>query len=372
MSNATLPPPIWVASPEAFSRLIEDLQRQPRFAVDTEANSLHAYREQVCLIQFSTPENDYILDPLALSDLNALAPIFANPAIEKVFHAAEYDLLGLKRDFGIEARSIFDTMQAARLLGYRQVGLDTILATRFGLQVNKHYQKVNWARRPLPWEWLNYACLDTHYLIPLREALYAELKACGRDALAQEEFARLARLRDSCASSPPLWQRLNGAQNLDERTLAILKELCLWREREARRLNRPVFKVLSEKTLLALARLAPQTHHVLEQAGLTRRQVRCFGDGILNAIRRGKENPPVSRSLPVRPSQAYLDRLERLRRWRQSVGKRLGLASDLVLPREYLCAIAERAPQSYDELAAIMQDSPWRLQHFGREILRLL
>lgn len=372
MNNATLPPPIWVASAEALSRLVEDLQRQPLFAVDTEANSLHAYREQVCLLQFSTPENDYILDPLTLPDLSALVPVFSNPAIEKVFHAAEYDLIGLKRDFGIEARSIFDTMQAARLLGYRRVGLDAMLAARFGLRVDKRYQKANWARRPLPPEWLDYARLDTHYLLPLREALYTELKACGREALAKEEFARLARPKDPCASPPPLWQRLNGAQGLDERALAILKELCLWREREARRLNRPVFKVLSEKTLIALARLAPRTHRDLQQAGLTERQIRGFGDEILNAVLRGKASPPVVRSRPARPSQAYLHRLERLRRWRQSVGRRLGLESDLVLPREYLYAIAERAPQSYDELATILQDSPWRLQHFGQEILRLV
>jgi ribonuclease D len=370
--TAALPPPIWVATPEALLCLVEELRRQPRLAVDTEANSLHAYREQVCLIQFSTPDRDYLLDPLALPDLSALAPIFSNPNIEKVFHAAEYDLIGLRRDFGLEVCSIFDTMQAARLLGYRQVGLEAMLTARFACHTDKRYQRVDWARRPLLPEWLDYARRDTHYLLPLREALWEELKACGREALAREEFARLARGKNSSPSSLPLWQRLPGARHLDERHLAILKELCLWREREAQRLNRPCFKVVGEKTLVDLARLAPQTRRELENAGLTDRQIHCFGEGILQAVQRGRAGPPLPHLRPKRPDPAYVLRLERLRRWRQSVGQQLGIDSGLILPREFLYAIVECPPQSLEELSQRMPDSPWRLEHFGQDILRLV
>ncbi len=372
MSNATLPPPIWVETPTALLEVAANLQRQPRLAVDTEANSLHAYREKVCLLQISTPEQDYLLDPLALPDLSPLAPVFSDPRIEKVFHAAEYDLLGLQRDFGFEVCSIFDTRQAARLLGYRQVGLNALLAACFGLQVDKSCQKADWARRPLPPEWQEYARADTHYLLPLRDLLQRQLQACDRLGWAQEEFARLTRLKRNDAPALPLWQRLNGAQEMDGRQLAILKELCLWREREAQRLDRPVFKIIGEQTLVALAQRAPQTSHELKEAGLTERQVRCFGREILAAIRRGLQSPPIPRVWSARPAQDYLDRLERLRRWRQATGKRLGVESDLVLPREFMCAIAERPPHSMDELAALMQDSPWRLQRFGADILHLL
>ncbi len=372
MNINALPPPIWIDTPTALLQLAENLKRQERLAVDTEANSLHAYREKVCLLQISTPEQDYLLDPLALPDLSPLVPIFANPQIEKVFHAAEYDLRGLRRDFGIEVCSIFDTWQAARLVGYRQVGLNALLATHFGLQVDKRCQKADWARRPLPPEWQEYARLDTHYLLSLRDLLYAELQACDRLAWAQEEFTRLTRSKKKRTTTLPLWQRLNGAQGLDARRLTVLKELCLWREREARSLNRPVFKVLSEQALVSLARRVPQTPHELAEAGLTERQIQRFGQAILAAIQRGLESPPVSRTCPARPGQDYLDRLERLRHWRQIVSKHLGVESDLVLPRELLLAIAERAPKSHEELAAIMPDSPWRLQHFGPEILRIL
>src|SRR5512136_2792348 len=96
-----------------LKKLATILAKEPKIAVDTESNSLFAYREQVCLIQFSTPDADYLVDPLALTDLSPLAPIFADPNIQKTFHAAEYDLICLKRDLNIKVCNIFDTMQAA-------------------------------------------------------------------------------------------------------------------------------------------------------------------------------------------------------------------------------------------------------------------
>jgi ribonuclease D len=128
MTVETLPPPVWVDDQINLKRMAEHLSMQTRVAVDTESNSLHAYRERVCLIQFSTPKRDYVVDPLALEDLSLLAHLFSSAKVEKIFHAAEYDLICLKRDFGFEFNNLFDTMQAARILGYQYVGLDSILA----------------------------------------------------------------------------------------------------------------------------------------------------------------------------------------------------------------------------------------------------
>src|SRR5471032_3197478 len=110
MSSSALPPPILVADEDSLGRLVRDLAAHPLVAVDTESNSLHAYRERVCLIQFSIPGADYIVDPIRLSDVSGLATLFANPDQQKVFHAAEYDIVCLKRDYRFEVRNIFDTM----------------------------------------------------------------------------------------------------------------------------------------------------------------------------------------------------------------------------------------------------------------------
>ena len=169
MSSSPLAPPILVADQDGLDRLVGALAAHPVVAVDTESNSLHAYRERVCLIQFSTPAADYIVDPIRLPDLGPLAPLFANPDQQKVFHAAEYDLICLRRDYRFEFANIFDTMSAARTLGWPQVGLAAILDTHFGVTMNKKYQRADWKRRPLTPEQLDYARLDTHYLVALRD-----------------------------------------------------------------------------------------------------------------------------------------------------------------------------------------------------------
>src|SRR5512134_640758 len=136
MTNQVLPPPVWVDKPHTYKQMLADLVTQTRVAVDTESNSLHAYREQVCLVQFSTRKTDYVVDPLALHDLRSLGPIFNNSRIEKIFHAAEYDLICLRRDFGFEFSNLFDTMHGARVLGYPFVGLDNLLAEKFQFEMD--------------------------------------------------------------------------------------------------------------------------------------------------------------------------------------------------------------------------------------------
>ena len=168
MLHQIFPPPLWVDAPVVFHQMIGDLSAESRIAVDTESNSLHAYREQVCLIQFTTPLKDYVVDPLALNDLSALGPIFSDPKIEKIFHAAEYDLICLRRDFGFKISNLFDTMHAARRMGYPYVGLDNLLAEKFQFEMDKRHQKADWAVRPLTAAQLDYARLDTHFLFALR------------------------------------------------------------------------------------------------------------------------------------------------------------------------------------------------------------
>ncbi len=368
---APLAPPVWVDQPAALERMVRDLRSQPRLAVDTESNSLHAFHEQVCLIQFSTRRKDYLLDPLDLKDLHLLAPIFANPKIEKVFHAVEYDLIGLKRDFNFELRNIFDTMQSARILGYKQVGLDAMLALKFNLQVDKRYQKADWAYRPLTPEMLNYARLDTHYLVALRDVLQKELKAAGRWELAREEFVRMAKLNGNGRVSLPSWQRMSGIQKMAGSQLAILKELCDWRDQVAEQRARPVFKVLDDRRLAAIAAAQPERLKDLE-AILTETQRRQFGAGVLQAVRRGQACPPLTLTRQARPRQAVLNRANLLSQWRKEQGQKLHMESDIILPKSWMQSIAETDPRTLEQLAELMPDSPWRLEQFGEQILKVI
>ena len=372
VNHDILPPPIWVSTTTGLKKLVDDLRSQPRVAVDTESNSLHAYREQVCLLQFSIPSADYLVDPLILLDLSPLAPLFSDPMIEKVFHAVEYDQICLKRDFGITISNIFDTMQAARILGYKQVGLDSMLAEKIGITLNKRYQKADWGGRPLSPEMLNYARLDTHHLLDLRDALQAELKARGRWELAYEEFARLAAGNGVIKPEVPSWQRVKGTQHFTPRQLTILNELCLWRDAQAEKMARPVFKVMDDKRLVSIALATPKTQADLEALNLTPRQVYVFGDNILQAVMRGKKAYLIQRTHTGRPDPNFLDRLNLLSGWRKDIALKIGVESDIVLPKAWMHTIAEQNPKNMLELSALMPKAPWRLGAFGVEILKTL
>jgi ribonuclease D len=368
-----LSPPIVVADVDALQELGRALALHPVVAVDTESNSLHAYRERVCLIQFSTPDADYILDPLAVPRLDALAPFFASGEQQKVFHAAEYDLICLRRDYGFEVTNIFDTMSAARSLGWPQVGLAAILDTHFGVQMNKQYQRADWKRRPLSAEQLDYARLDTHYLIALRDRQLEALTAAGRWPEAQEEFERLAAHRGEKTDAEPdpaaFW-RVKGARELTPVQAGVLQALFAYREEQAQRIDRPPFKVMSEATLLELARSAPR--RAADLRGLSPEQMRRYADGVLRAIEQGLRAPAPAPPLIEREPEEVRDRYDRLHTWRKDTARARGVESDVILPRTVLRDLARRPPRTLADLAEIADFGPYRRGMYGREILALL
>lgn len=366
----------WIAAPNHLEEMAVDLNRHKRLAVDTESNSLHAYKERVCLIQFSTGEKDYLVDPLALKDLSPLGPIFANPQIEKIFHAAEYDLICLKRDYHFQFTNLFDTMLAGRILGRNEVGLASMLEAEFGIHLDKRFQRANWARRPLPAEWQAYARLDTHYLLPLRDRLQAELVSRGRWELAREDFVRMCHADASNGghnNGNPCW-RISGSRDLSAQEASVLSELCAFREEQARLSDVPPFKILSNETLLSLAVQQPETFEDLEKMrGLGPWLLKHHGARILDAVRRGRTSRPIQPppSLP-RPKEDYLNRLEALRAWRKQAAEEMGVPSDVILPRDLMEQIAQINPRRRDDLEALMQNVPWRMEHFGSAILSVL
>lgn len=370
---AGLASPIWVNHQTTFEQMVADLSMQPRISVDTESNSLHAYREQVCLIQFSTPTTDYILDPFVFEDLSALGPLFSNPGIEKIFHAAEYDLICLKRDFGFTFANLFDTMYAARVLGYPFVGLDNMLSEKLGIKVDKRHQKADWAARPLTPSQIDYARFDTHYLLQLRDILENELEEKGRLQLAREDFARACKVEQSREKlNGTSFRRFSARKDVSTRELTILNELCNFRDQVAEHMDRPPFKVVDDDTLLAVARNLPEKDVDLAAVGLSSKQIRLWGEEILAAVKRGIEAPLVVREPARRPSDAMLRRLEKLKNWRKTQAKSLGVESDIVLPKVYLNSLAEHPPKNLEDLRSFLADSPWRFQQYGLQLFRIV
>ena len=369
--------PLFVATtPAQLSQLAGRLAQHELLGVDTESNSLHAYRERLCLIQFSSPEEDAVVDPLAVEDLSALASLFAGPKIEKIFHAAEYDLIMLNREAALPVVNLFDTMTAARILGRKKVGLGNLLEEEFGIQLEKRFQRADWGERPLRGELLDYARLDTHHLIELRHRLKAQLVERGRWELATEDFERLPQLvragSEATQADQGPWG-IKGARDLNPKQAAILQELAGYRAARAAEADKPLFKIMGDSTLSAMAAAGPQTRAELESIeGMTAGQIQRHGRALLEAVKRGQQAPPLRR--PKRPpyDEAYVERVEKLRLWRKKAAQELEVESDVVLPRDLMQAAARSDPRALSELSLLMVSVPWRMEHYGEQILKAL
>ena len=373
--STPLPPATMITSTRELQKHVDRWAAEPLLALDTESNSLHAYQEQVCLIQLSTREADFIIDPLLVEDLSMLGGLLSDPAIETVFHAAEYDVMCLKRDFGFEFAALFDTMLAARICGADKLGLGSMLETFFGIKANKKHQRANWGERPLSEDMLAYAQLDTHFLPELRDHWRAELERIGRWAEAREAFRELVDIPAAEHRVDPdgFW-RINGAQHLTPAQYAILRELYLLREDLARQRDLPPFKIMADRTLLDLTLAQPHGESDLRHiGGMTAGQIRRFGRPVLKAIRTGGQQPPPERpASPRRPSDDVLARYEALRNWRKTRARKRGVESDVIVSRDALWALARRAPTSPEDLETIKELGPWKTEQYGSEILNVL
>jgi len=353
---------------------MENLQGEKMLAIDTEANSLFAYREQVCLIQISTEKHDYIIDPLPLNNLASLGRIFQDPAVEKIFHASEYDILILHDDFRFEFRNLFDTMLAAQILGRKKLGLDALMEEIVGIQVNKKYQRSNWGQRPLTDDMLRYAQMDTHYLIKIRHALARELEENKLGAIAKEDFHRACKVhRQPKEENPASCWRINGARKLTPQQAAVLSKLCEYRENFAQKRDLPVFKVLGAKSLLRLAEETPTSVDQLLRLDVPGgKSISRHAEGLVKAIQDGLASRPEHPPRRERLDDSYLAREKALKDWRKTKARRMNVNSAVVLPREILYSLISENPKNREELARVLKDVPWRLERFGDDILSIL
>ena len=369
-----MPAPLVVENEESFAHMCADLAAQPAIAVDTESNSLHAYQERVCLIQISTRAQDYLVDTLALDSLDLLGEVFANPAIQKVFHAGDYDLTCLKRDYAFTFTNYFDTSIAAAAVGEENLGLSTLLTKYFGFSVDKRYQRANWGKRPLDPEMLRYAQSDSHFLLPLRDRLLPRLEATGRLGMVLEDCAALAQQTPPMKNhSEDVW-RVKGINGMKPRALSLLQQLNHLREELARKQDVPLFKVMSDAALVEIANTQPKHIQELDLLpSLSKSQVRRYGKQIMQTVADWHKSPGNL----SRPRVQYLDesvqrRRELLGDWRKQMAQKEKVSSSVILPKDLLENIAAQPIKSKAELEQAMQASPTRFEVYGEELLEIL
>jgi len=376
MTNPPIAPAHYIDNNTALRNLVKTLQSEPLLAIDTESNSLYAYRERVCLIQLSTRSADYIIDPLRIGDMQPLGVVMADRNIEKIFHSAEYDVMTIKRDFSFEINNIFDTQLAARILGRTLFGLSDLLEAYIGIQPDKRHQRDDWGERPLPKDSLLYAQMDTHYLPYLRDRLREELEQADYLVEAQEAFEELDTIlpANSDPFDPDGYWRIGTSNDLSRRQMAVLRELYLLRERFAKQRDCPPFKVFGNSVMVVLAQLAPHNRDELEKVKeLSPKISKRYGSDLLHAVERGlKAKPPSPPPRPPRTDPVIMERFNALREWRKGRATARGVESDVIVSKDVLWILAERAPTHVNDMQGIPGLGPWRLAHYADELLEII
>lgn len=372
----------FVDAPERVAELAEEFLAEPVVAVDTEADSFYHYFDKTCLVQVSTSKHSYLIDTLAFDGPEAmapLAPVFSSPDCQVLFHAAEYDIYVLKRDYGYTFANVFDTMISAQLLGYSAVGLAAIIEHHFNIKVPKDEQRSDWSRRPLTEKQLTYAVGDVLYLSRLAKKLERELKKAGRMEWAQEDFDTLCQRQwPDRTFDKQGYFRIKGARKLDPKSLSVLKELFLMRDARAREIDRPPFKVLGNRTLLEIAESKPTKASQLKNIkGITELLVRRMGDDILAAIDAGRsvDHPPIPKTTGTgrrRMDRKTERRVTELKAWRTRRSEELKLDPGVLCPNASLEAIAWQNPTQGSDLDDVPELKGWFVRAFGDEVSEAL
>jgi ribonuclease D len=354
------------------------IRREKMVGVDLEADSMFHYKEKVCLLQMAGNGENVVIDPLEVNDLSSLAHLFKNRNVCKVLHGSDYDVRCLYRDFSIEINNLFDTQLASMFLGEQETSLGAVVNRRFGVVMDKRYQKKDWSRRPLPVGMIQYAASDAVHLIPLARMLMKELEAKNRLEWVKEECRLLAGVRPMGNGEEPLFLRFRGAGRLQRRNLAILEELLQYRRKLALKKDRPLFKVFSNKSLLTIATEMADTPQALEKAGcLSAKQIRIYGKTIAEVVKQAKAIP--ANKLPVYPrkrrptvSPKVPDRIKAIKAWRDRLATELELDPALLFNKALMTAIAVKKPAGIRQLREVDGIRKWQVKDFGKEILKVL
>lgn len=370
-----------VASAEGLSPVADALGRAQDFAVDVEADAMHAFRARLCFVQLSTDDGIWLLDTLSQGvRLDPLAARFADPAVRKYFHAAGGDLQYLA-EAGVRVAGLFDTHRAATLLGWPKVGLADLVLQHLGVVLKKEHQQSDFSLRPLPDGMRDYIADDVRYLVEIGRLVREACRA--KDILEEVELDC-----DRMAADAKAWPDLTldftpklqrQGKSATELQLAEALSWSLHRERLkwAEAANVPFGKMLSNAAVSAIASAPPSTlKDLARREGVRGAFVREHGEAVLAMVRdhvqRARDGalPPVAAVAPRDPKKKK--REEALLDWRKAAATARGVTGSAVLSNALVAELSSQPPASLEALAQVPYFGPKRLQLYGDALLKLL
>lgn len=362
---------MYIANQEMLEDFVQRARSSRVLAIDTEFLREKTYYARLCLLQLATDNETVVVDPFAVKDLHALAPLFEDPSIMKLFHAATQDIEIIHHELGIVPCPIFDTQVAAALLGHtQQIGYASLVHAECGVQLKKIESFTDWSRRPLSDSQLKYAADDVIYLPDLYFKMTDSLKKKGRLHWLDDDFARLSDPAHYEVDSRERFRRLKRASQLSRKQLAAAREVAAWREEEARRRDIPrKWVVTDEQIVEACKREAKTVDDLFMVRGLKdrigTREAREIVALIAQGIKSPKDTwPDLDRGKKNEPNvDVELDLMSALVR---ISSKKYGVAFQTLAPHDDLARLA----RGYKKDVALL--SGWRKALVGDELVKLL
>ncbi len=371
----------WVDSPRRLKDLAAAMAAAPWIAIDTEANSMFVYREQMCLLQINAAGAMFVVDTLALMAASPQAGV-PNPALAEIagelsradrpcyVHGGEYDVGIFKRDFGISLGGVWDSQQAASLLGWEKTGYGAAVERVCSVLLDKAYTQYDWGTRPLDPNALRYAVDDVVYLPKVCETLRAEISAADLDEELAIANQAVASTTWTGGFDPGGFWRIKGVRELKPHALGILAALHAWRDGLARIHNKPPGRVVNNENMLSIARNAPTNFQLLKKVGVKGWLMSAHGDDLIATIKRAQSDP---QPLPSRPRARDVlpeeeERETRLKDWRRSEAERRQVPLQVVLPAK---ALEHLKQHGAGDLGVVPQLGPKRIRLYGDDLRRL-
>jgi ribonuclease D len=376
MTSANQSDHTWVRDERGVQELVARMHTAPWVALDTESNSMFVYRERMCLLQLNLGGELVLVDSLALAGeppataLAALAPELARADRPLWLHGGEYDVGIFRRDFGMRLEGIWDTQQAALMLGWEKTGYGAVVERVCGVSLEKSHTQYNWATRPLDPGAERYAVDDVRYLPEVGTALQQAV----RDADLEEEMAiACAAVGESAWNggfdAGGFW-KIKGVRELRPHQQSVLAALWSWRDEVSRELDQPPGRLMNGELLLAIARNQPTNFQLLKRIGVRGSLLGSNGESLIECIRAAASDP---KPLPPRPRAREVlpieeEREVRLKDWRRSEATRRTVPLQAVLPAKALEWLKQHGAA---DLAQVPQLGGKRIRLYGEQLQRL-
>lgn len=361
----------WIRDNDSLGQLCAQWQQLPFVALDTEFMRVDTFYPIAALLQIGDGQRAYLIDPLTIDDWQPLAALLENPAVVKVVHACSEDLEVLLRLTGSLPAPLFDTQLAAAYLNLGfSMGYSRLVQEVLGIELPKGETRSDWLQRPLSETQVSYAAEDAVHLAQVFGQLRAKLSDDKYRWVLEDGAELVANLRREVDPNE-VYRDAKLAWKLSRAQLAVLRELCAWREREARARDLPRNRIVREHALWPLARTQPDTLSALAKIeDMHPRTVRQDGEFLLDLIKRtaklGPEQwpPALPEPLPIEASAL----LKRLKAVGQAEAERLDIAPELMLRKKTLESLLKSGfPNGPYQLPDSLRG--WRRELMGQALL---